>query len=100
MANMHFDDKRGLRQRVFESVAGDMQVSLGEWRAEGLDEFSLVETLQEAINKLRFLSRGARMPRIPQIVHSSSKHRSRAPRASPGTLADSAPSALWRPALA
>lgn len=39
MANMDFDDKRGLRQRVFESVAGDMQVSLGEWRRGGWTNF-------------------------------------------------------------
>lgn len=67
MGNIHLDEKRGLRERVFESVVADMHTRLSEWRLGGMDDVSLVASLDEQIDKLRYLVQ-------PGAIASALKH--------------------------
>ena len=41
MGNIHCNEKRGLRERVLESVVGDIQLRLSEWRLGLMDDTPL-----------------------------------------------------------
>jgi len=53
MGNVHRNERRGLRERVFESVVGDLTQAIAYRKMGCVDDLTFVERLTNAVGKLQ-----------------------------------------------
>ncbi len=56
MDSSHSNNKRGMRERIFETVVSDLSSAIAHWNMACTDDLTFVEELEHATVKLRYLA--------------------------------------------